>query len=103
MSVRPGCFVSSSPNTLPSLDRSMPAQNARPAPVTITARTESSSLTSRNDRSSSCAIVTVNELSCSGRFSVMVSTPSSMAWSRVSYAMDVSFRAGQRRVRRAGR
>ena len=33
---------SSRPNTLPSAERSMPAQNARPAPVTTTARTSSS-------------------------------------------------------------
>ena len=33
---------SSRPKTLPSAERSMPAQNARPAPVTTTARTSSS-------------------------------------------------------------
>ena len=37
-----GRSVSSSPKTLPSADRSIPAQKARPAPVTTTARTASS-------------------------------------------------------------
>ena len=41
---RLGLRLSSSPNTLPPTDKSMPAQNARPAPVTTTAPTASSAL-----------------------------------------------------------
>ncbi len=37
-----GSALSSRPNTLPSAERSIPAQNAVPAPVTTTARTASS-------------------------------------------------------------
>ena len=80
MSASVGVSDSSSPNGLPSTLRSMPAQNARPAPVTITARTSSSALTSTNVASSSSAISTVNALSCSGRSSVTVRTPSSTSW-----------------------
>ena len=55
----------------------MPAQNARPAPVTTTARTSSSVASSRKKVSSSRAIVTVKEFSASGRSSTSVATPSS--------------------------
>ena len=48
-----GAADSSSPKTLPSAERSMPAQNARPAPVTTTARTSSSVASVRKTCSSS--------------------------------------------------
>ena len=80
-----GCTDSSRPNTLPSADRSMPAQNARPAPVTTTARTASSRASVRKTCSSSRAIVRSNALSASGRFRVSVAMPSSSTdQSRVS-------------------
>ena len=58
----------------------MPAQNALPAPVTITARTASSALAALNAATSSSAIVGVNEFICSGRLSVIVSTPSATSY-----------------------
>ena len=80
-----GCTDSSRPNTLPSAERSMPAQNARPAPVTTTARTSSSRASVRKTCSSSRAIVRSNALSASGRSRVSVAMPSpSTAQSRVS-------------------
>ena len=72
MSFSVGCRCSFKPNTLPSMLRSMPAQNARPAPVTTMARTSSSSLARLNAWISSCDISTVNAFICSGRFSVRV-------------------------------
>lgn len=83
MSATVGRSVSSRPNTLPSTDRSIPAQNARPAPVTTTARTASSSLARRNAATSSSAISTVNALRLSGRFKVSVRIPSSTAYPSV--------------------
>ena len=77
MSAGVGCSDSSSPNTLPSTERSIPAQNARPRPVTTTARTASSRPARPNASTSSSAISTVNALSWSGRSSHRVSTPSS--------------------------
>ena len=44
MSCRVGDWLSSSPKTLPPVDRSMPAQKALPAPVTTITRTASSTL-----------------------------------------------------------
>ena len=80
-----GRMVSSSPKTLPSADRSIPAQKARPAPVTTTARTASSRASVRKNSWSSRAIVRSNALSWSGRLSVSVATPaSSTATSSVS-------------------
>ena len=55
----------------------MPAQKARPAPVTTTARTASSRASVRKNRSSSRAMVRSKALSASGRFRVSVATPSS--------------------------
>ena len=63
---------------------SAPAQKARPAPVTITARMESSSLMRPKMSSMSRDIGGLKALSLSGRFKVMVSTPSSISVSRVS-------------------
>ena len=59
-------------NVSPPLDRSAPAQNPRPAPVTITARTSSSASIRSNASIISFIITPVNALSCSGRFSVIV-------------------------------
>ena len=72
MSARLGSMLSSSPNTFPSLPRSMPAQNALPAPVTTMARTSSSSLARFTASISSFAISTVNAFMRSGRLRVMV-------------------------------
>ena len=59
MSAIVGCCVSSRPKTLPSDDRSMPAQKARPLPVTTMAATSSSALARSKAATSSFAIVTV--------------------------------------------
>ena len=72
-----GSASSSRPKTLPSADRSMPAQNARPEPVTTIARIASSVAAERKKCSSSRAMVTVNALRDSGRSRVSVQTPSS--------------------------
>ena len=56
--------------------RSMPAQNASPAPVSSTARTSASCRPLRTKRTSSSRISTVREFFASGRFSVIASTPS---------------------------
>ena len=72
MSSRSGFSDSFNPKTLPVLDKSMPAQKALPAPVTTIASTASSSLACSKAIISSSAMVTVNALSCSGRFRVMV-------------------------------
>ena len=55
--------------------RSAPAQKARPAPVTITARTSGSSSTRSNASIISMHMRTVNAFMCSGRSSVIVATP----------------------------
>ena len=57
-------------------ERSAPAQNAGPAPVTITARTESSRSAMSKAAIISRIIVTVNALSFSGRESVKVAIES---------------------------
>ena len=63
----------------------MPAQNARPEPVTTTARTSSERASVRKTCSSSRAIVRSKALSASGRVRVTVATPSpSTCQSRVS-------------------
>ena len=68
----------------------MPAQNARPAPVTTTARTASSVASVRKNSSSSRAIVTVKAFSGSGRCRVRVATPSSSTSPRsVSHSRGV--------------
>jgi hypothetical protein len=55
----------------------MPAQNARPRPVTTTAATSSSRSARSKASTSSLAIVTVKELSWSGPSRLSVSTRSS--------------------------
>ena len=79
MSDSVGSWDSSSPKTLPPTERSMPAQNARPLPVTTTARTSSSAEARSNAATSSFAISTVKALSSSGRSSVSVRMPSATA------------------------
>ena len=59
-------------NVSPPDDRSAPAQNARPAPVTITARTSSSASARSNASIISFIIVPVNAFSLSGRDNVIV-------------------------------
>ncbi len=61
----------------PPAERSAPAQNPRPAPVTITARTASSASIASNAAIMSTIIWPVKAFSFSGRFSVMVAMPSS--------------------------
>src|SRR5207249_6196606 len=66
---------------------SAPAQNARPAPVTITARTVSSASARSKASISSRIIVGVKAFSFSGRLSVIVSTPPSTSYRICSYAI----------------
>ena len=82
-SARLGFKLSSRPKTLPATDKSMPAQKARPAPVTTIAPTASSSLARLYASISSLAISTVKALSCVGRLRVSVSTRWSICQSRV--------------------
>ena len=89
MSTRSGDNDSSSPKTLPSEVRSMPAQNARPAPVTTIAPTVSSSLARSKTSTSSSAISTVNAFNCSGLDSVTVSTLSARSRINVRYVITV--------------
>jgi hypothetical protein len=60
-------------------DRSAPAQNARPAPVTTSTRTSSSASAAAQTSPSSRAMSAVNVLSRSGRCRVSVATPSATA------------------------
>ena len=71
-----GATVSSRPKTLPVAERSMPAQKARPEPVTTIARMSSSVAAERKKASNSVAIVTVKEFSASGRSRASGSRPS---------------------------
>ena len=57
-------------------DMSAPAQNARPAPVTTTARTPPSASAASRAATISCTIRDVKALSLSGRFRVIVATRS---------------------------
>ena len=66
-------------NVSPPLDRSAPAQNPRPAPVKITARTSSSASVWSSASMISFIIVPVNAFSASGRLRVIVAT-----WSATS-------------------
>ena len=61
----------------PPSARSAPAQKARPAPVTMTALTLSSASVASKAAITSVFIWWVKAFSRSGRFSVMVATPSS--------------------------
>jgi hypothetical protein len=74
VTARPRAAVS---NVEPPEPRSAPAQNARPAPVTMTARTLSSASARSHASRSSLSIVVVTALRRSGRFKVTVQTPSS--------------------------
>ena len=58
-------------------ERSAPAQNARPAPVTITVRTPSSASAREKASISSPRMARVKALSFPGRLSVTVAMPSS--------------------------
>ena len=87
MSSRVGVRDSSRPKTLSFAVRSIPAQKALPAPVTTTARTPSSSLTSWKVASSSSAICTVKEFISSGRSSVTRRIPSCTVRERVSWSV----------------
>jgi len=68
----------------PPPERSGPAQNARPAPVTITALIASSLSARSNASIISCSICVVNALSLSGRLSVIVRIDSSTSYRTVS-------------------
>src|SRR5215213_9987988 len=74
-------------NVSPPPPRSAPAQNARPAPVTMTARTSSSASEASNASMSSRPISAVNAFRRSGRLSVMVRTPSATSEVIVSKSM----------------
>ena len=82
-----GLSDSSSPKTLPSPFRSMPAQKALPEPVTTMARTASSALARSYAEMSSLAMVTVKALRWSGRLRVNVRMPSWTVQPRVSKSM----------------
>ena len=79
--VTPGTSVRSSlpppANVSPPPHRSAPAQNPRPAPVTMTTRTSSSASIRSNASIISYIIVPVNAFSWSGRLSVIVAMWSS--------------------------
>ena len=81
----------------PRAERSMPAQNARPAPVTTTARTSSDRASVRKNLSSSRAMVRSNALSWPGRSRVSVATPSS------SSAIEPASRRARTSLDAAGR
>ena len=71
-----GLDQSPSSNVFAPPDKSAPAQNALPSPVTITARTASSASTRSNASSSSRIITPVKAFIFSGRESVIVATAS---------------------------
>ena len=56
--------------------RSWPTQNARPVPVSTTHRTAGSSAAERTASSSASLVATSRLFIASGRFSVIVATPS---------------------------
>ena len=56
--------------------RSWPTQNARPVPVSTTHRTAASSATERTASSRASLVATSRLFIASGRFKVMVATPS---------------------------
>src|SRR3990172_7641077 len=64
------------------LPTSPPAQNARPAPVTITLRVSSSAPSAENVSASSWYISPDRAFSLSGRLSVTVATPFSLVMSK---------------------
>src|SRR5258705_5388834 len=69
--------IGAAPGVTLRSDRSCPAQNARPAPVSSTARTADSSRARSNAAFSSWCISGLKALSLSGRFSVIDRTPPS--------------------------
>ena len=82
-------------NVSPPRSRSAPAQNARPAPVTITARTASSSSARSNASISSRAIVSVQAFMRSGRLRVIVRMPSStsaaICWNAIGHVLSARY------------
>ena len=77
-------------NVAPPAARSAPAQNARPAPVTMIARTESSASAWSKAAMSSRAMSSVKALSFSGRLRVMVRTSSEVSQRIVSKANSIA-------------
>src|SRR3990172_1159976 len=71
------------------LPTSPPAQNARPAPVTITLRVSSSAPSAENVSASSWYISPDRAFSLSGRLSVTVATPFSLVMSKVMVVVMV--------------
>ena len=69
------------------VDRSAPAQNALPAPVTMIARAASSASATSIASTNSRIIVVFSAFSFSGRLIVMVKMLSERSVSRVSYGM----------------
>ena len=80
--LRPASGVGSAAASISRI--SPPAQNARPAPVRMTARTAASAASAGISAASSRCIGWLNAFSASGRFSVTVATPSATLQSRVS-------------------
>ena len=79
---RSGCASRS--NVRPPPERSAPAQNALPAPVTMMARTASSASAASNAAISSWIIAVFSALSLSGRLIVMVKIESDRSVRMVS-------------------
>jgi hypothetical protein len=71
-------------------ERSAPAQNPRPAPVTMMALTLSSLSAASKASINSFCMAALKALSLSGRFSVMVRICSATSYLIVSYAIGVS-------------
>src|SRR5579859_3389416 len=77
-------------NVSPPPERSAPAQNALPRPVTTTARTSSSESARSKASISSSRITRVNALSRSGRLRMIVATRSATRYSISEYGRVVS-------------
>src|SRR2546425_12645462 len=100
-------------NVPPPAERSAPAQNARPAPVTITARTGASASAASKASTRSPSVVAVTAVGFSGRASVTSATPAATSYrisakpiaARASGAeeSDAELFAGARRGGRRGR
>ena len=74
--------------------RSCPTQNARPVPVSTTQRTAVSSAARVTASSSASLVATSRLFIASGRFSVMVATPSATAYSTGESVIEISSGAG---------
>ena len=82
-------------NVPPPVERSAPAQNALPAPVTMIARTASSASAASNASIRSRIICVFSALSLSGRLIVMVKMLSARSVRMVSYGIGLSGCGGE--------